>query len=483
MRHTKIIATLGPASSSSAVLDALIDAGVDVFRLNFSHGTHESHAETYRAVRDAARRARCHVGILQDLSGPKIRTSRLKGGQAIEIREGEELRIAAGDEPGEAGRIFTPYAELISSAEPGARLLLDDGKIELTVKGKSAGELVTVAVNGGILGENKGINAPGVKLPAAAVTPKDEEDLKFGIRLGVDMVALSFVQTPEDVATARRIIREAKADVPIVAKIERPQALEQLDAILTAADGVMVARGDLGLECPLEQLPRIQKAIIARARTLGRPVIVATQVLESMRTQPRPTRAEVSDAATAVDEGADAIMLAGETAAGQYPVRAVQTLSAVIKDAETVATPAALLAADVALEGLDPSKTLPDGFHTFRTVHGRAMCEAAVTLASTGQAEAIVAVTRFGKTAQLLSSLRPRASILAVTPSEEVARRLTLHWGVRPIVSDLANLEALEAPIHAAVNLTERAVVVFINISPDLSRQDANFLNVQRLAR
>jgi pyruvate kinase len=482
MRHTKIIATLGPASSSPDVLDALIDAGVDVFRLNFSHGTHESHGATFRAVRDAAVRARCHVGILQDLSGPKIRTGRLEGGHPIEIVDGGELRIAAGDEEGTAGRVFTPYRELITSARPGDRLLLDDGKIELRVRERAGGELVTVAVHGGVLGEHKGINAPGVKLPAAAVTPKDEDDLKFGLRLGVDMVALSFVQTPDDVAAARKIVRDAKADVPIIAKIERPQALEQLDAILAAADGVMVARGDLGLECPLEQIPRIQKAIIARARALGRPVIVATQVLESMRTQPRPTRAEVSDAANAVDEGVDAIMLAGETAAGQYPVRAVQTLSAVIKDAETVATPAALLAADVALEGLDTSRALPDGFQTFRTVHGRAMCEAAVTLASTGQAEAIVAVTRFGKTAQLLSSLRPPASILAVTPSEEVARRLTLYWGVRPLVSDLDNLAGLQQPIRGAVKLSPKAVVVFINISPDLARQDANFLNVQRLA-
>jgi len=481
MRHTKIIATLGPATSSPSVIDSLIAAGVDVFRLNFSHGTHESHAATFQAVREAAARARCHVGILQDLSGPKIRTGLLKGGVPLELREGDELRLTAGDGIGESGRVFTPYAELIASAQPGNRLLLDDGKIELVVKERSGNELVTIAVNGGTLGEHKGINAPGVRLPAAAVTPKDEEDLKFGLALGVDLVALSFVQTPEDVQTARRIVRAAKADVPIIAKIERPHALEHLDAILSAADGVMVARGDLGLECPLEQIPRIQKSIIARARALGRPVIVATQVLESMRTQPRPTRAEVSDAANAVDEGVDAIMLAGETAAGQYPVRAVQTLADVIRDAETIASPATLLAAEFTLQGVDTPETLPDSFDTFRTVHGRAMCEAAVTLATNGQAEAIVAVTRFGKTAQLLSSLRPKAAILAVTPSDVIARRLTLHWGVRPLVSDLSDVGALVEPIRVAAKLSPRAVVVFINISPDLSRQDENFLNVQRL--
>jgi len=482
MRHTKIVATLGPASSSPAILDALIAAGADVFRLNFSHGTHDSHATTFRAVRDAAARAGRHVAILQDLSGPKIRTGRLAAGQPVELHEGEELRIGAGEGEGGPGRVFTPYVDLITSAEPGARLLLDDGKIELRVVERKSHELVTTVVHGGSLGEHKGINAPGVKLPASAVTAKDAEDLRFGLRLGVDLVALSFVQTPQDVETARSITRQAKSDVPLIAKIERPHALEHLDAILAASDGVMVARGDLGLECPLEQIPRIQKSIIARARTLGRPAILATQVLESMRTQPRPTRAEVSDAANAVDEGVDAIMLAGETAAGRYPVRAVQTLDIVIRDAETVPASGALLATDAALEGLFTSAQMPDGFDMSDARHGHAMCEAAVTLATTGQAEAIVAVTRLGKTARLLSSLRPRASILAVTPSDVVARRLRLYWGVRPLVSDLRDLRALERPIRDAMSLSPRAVVVFINISPDLSRPDANFLNVQRLS-
>jgi pyruvate kinase len=481
MRRTKIVATLGPASSAPAILDALIAAGVDVFRLNFSHGNHAIHAETFHAIRAAAARSGRDVAILQDLSGPKIRTGRLAGGRPIELRDGDELRLAAGDGEGSRDRVFTLYAELIESAKPGDRLLLDDGKIELRVTGNADGELITTVVNGGALAEKKGINAPGVALPPCSVTAKDEADLRFGLELGVDLIALSFVQVAADVRKARAIVRAANKEVPIVAKIERPQALVHLDAILSEADGVMVARGDLGLECPLEHLPRIQKAIIARARTLGRPVILATQVLESMRTEPRPTRAEVSDAATAVDQGVDAIMLSGETAAGDFPVRSVQTLAAIIADAETVATPAALLSADVLLYGRDTPKTA-DGFDAFKTRHGRAMCEAAVTLASSGQAEAIIAVTRFGKTAQLLSSLRPRAGILAVTPSEAVARRLNLYWGVFPIVSDLDDLRALETPIRASGLLGPRAVVVFINITPDLTRQDANFLNVQQLS-
>jgi pyruvate kinase len=480
-RHTKIVATLGPASAAPAVLEVLVARGVDVFRLNFSHGTHESHGQTYRAVRDAAARAGRHVAILQDLSGPKIRTGLLRDGQPIGLQKGDELRLAAGDDVGGPGRVFTPYAELIASAQPGARLLLDDGKIELRVVERAGGELVTVVVNGGKLGEHKGINAPGVALPAAAITKKDEEDLKFGLALGVDMVALSFVQTPDDCHAAKRIMRAAKVDLPLIAKIERPQALEHLDAIIAAADGVMVARGDLGLECPLEQIPRIQKTIIASARALGRPVILATQVLESMRTEPRPTRAEVSDAATAVDQGVDAIMLSGETAAGEYPVEAVETLIAIVRDAETVATRAAQLGPNISLFGPQLSEPPPDGFDAFRILHGRAMCEAAVTLAATGQAEAIVAVTLHGKTAHLLSSLRPPASIVAVTPSDAVARRLNLYWGVRPVVSDLEDLRALEPPIRSAVPLSPRAVVVFININPDLTRVDANFLNVQRL--
>ena len=466
MRHTKIVATLGPSSSAPAIIDALIASGVDVFRLNFSHGTHESHRSSFIAIREAAARAGRHVAILQDLSGPKIRTGRLRGGSPITLIDGDELRVAAGDGDSEPGRIFTPYAPLVEWTKPGDRLLLDDGKIELKVTGRAPGELVTVVVHGGSLGEHKGINAPGVALPGNASTPKDEADLQFGMELGVDLVALSFVQTPDDSQIARRIA----TDVPLIAKIERPHALEHLDGILAAVDGVMVARGDLGLECALEQVPRIQKTIVARARALGRPVIVATQVLESMRTEPRPTRAEVSDAATAVDQGADAIMLSGETAAGRYPVQAVDALRAIIRDAETVAAPSSSLSAD------------PDGFEALRTVHGRAMCEAAVTLATSGQAEAIVAVTHFGKTAQLLSSLRPSASILAVTPSDIVARRLKLYWGVRPLVSELQDLRALEAPIRKAMDLSRNAVVVFINISPDLSRSDANFVNVQQLS-
>jgi len=465
MRHTKIVATVGPASSAPAMLEALMIAGVDVFRLNFSHGSQGDHAEVYQRIRDAARTRSCHVAVLQDLAGPKIRTGPLAGGEPLALAVGEALRIAAGDFTGSRERIFTPYTPLVESARPGDRLLLDDGRIELRVVEASNGELVTVVVAGGMLAQRKGINAPGVALPASAVTPKDEADLRFGLELGIDLAALSFVQTAGDVQRARDIMKDAGRTVPIVAKIERPAAVTNLGAILEVAQGVMVARGDLGLEMPLERVPRVQKEIVRAAHAAGRPVIVATQVLESMRVDPRPTRAEVSDAANAVDDGVDAIMLAGETAVGVHPVRAVETLDAIIRDAELA--PRTL-------------RTVP-AVDPIGSRHGRALCEAAVTLATAGQADAIVAVTREGKTARLLSALRPPCPVFAATARADVAGALTMFWGLTPIVTPERGVEALERLVVERCLVPAGAIVVFINVSPDLDRTDANFLNVQRV--
>ncbi|HVL65803.1 MAG TPA: pyruvate kinase [Vicinamibacterales bacterium] len=465
MRRTKIVATLGPASSGPDAIAALIAAGVDVFRLNFSHGTHASHAEVYARVRSAAARAGRIVAVMQDLSGPKIRTTALQEGRPVELVPGEELRLRAGEEAGGPGLVFTPYAELIHSARPGDRLLLDDGRIELRVTRATGEELVTTVVSGGTLGQNKGINAPGVALPASAITPKDADDLRFGLDLGVDYIALSFVQTADDVRRARTIMEEAGRRVPLIAKIERPAAVQNLAGILELAQAVMVARGDLGLEMPLEKLPRVQKEIARRARAAGRPVIIATQVLESMRVDPRPTRAEVSDAANAVGEGADAIMLAGETAVGAWPVRAVETLSSIIVEAELAP------ADDHVAPAVDPTGSL----------HGRALCEAAVTLATTGRADAIVAVTREGKTARLLSALRPQKRIIAATPDERVAGMLALFHGVTPMITPVRDPEVLERSLVERRVVAAGSTVVFINVSPDMTRADANFLNVQRI--
>lgn len=465
MRRTKIVATLGPASNSPEMLALLIESGVNVFRLNFSHGTHAAHAEVYHRVRAAAARAGCIIAVMQDLSGPKIRTTALEGGTPLMLKEGSELRIRGGEHIGREGLVFTPYAELVRSAGPGDRLLLDDGRIELRVTNADGDELVTTVVNGGVLGQHKGINAPGVTLPASAITARDAVDLRFGLDLGVDYIALSFVQTADDLLRARQIMDEAGKRVPLIAKIERPAALQNLPAILDLSQGVMVARGDLGLEMPLEQVPRVQKEIIRAARAAGRPVIVATQVLESMRVDPRPTRAEVSDAANAVGEGADAIMLAGETAVGAWPAKTVRTLATIIVEAERAPS------TDHVRPTVDPTGS----------VHGRALCEAAVTLATTGRADAIVAVTREGKTARLLSALRPETRVIAATASESVAGTLALMRGITPVITPARELEPLERMLIDSRLVAAGAVVVFISVSPDLGRSDANYLNVQRI--
>ena len=471
MRHTKIIATLGPSSESERAIADLIAAGVDVFRLNFSHGTHESHAVLYSRVRKVAAQAECTVAILQDLSGPKIRTGALEGHAPIALRAGDELRIAAGDFAGRAGRVSTEYAELPRLVRPGQELLLDDGRVVLRVIDSDGREIRTEVLHGTSLGEHKGINAPGLRLPAAELTAKDVSDLRFGVELGVDLVALSFVQTGAELTEARALLSEwGRADLPLVAKLERPEALDHLDAILEGAQAVMVARGDLGLELPLERVPRVQKEITRRARARGLPVIVATQVLESMRTEPRPTRAEVSDAANAVDDGVDAIMLTGETASGAFPVKAVQTLDAIIRDAEQL-----------------PPLAIPvTGASPMHAGHGRALCEAAVTLASRGDADAIVAITREGKTARALSALRPNAPVVAATDRDEVARRLCVYRSVRPLVIELsADLDAIGRRVGDALRarglIGPSAVIVLVSVSEDLSSPQANFLKLHRL--
>jgi pyruvate kinase len=471
VRHTKIIATVGPASDSDAMLDALIAAGTNIFRQNFSHGTHDTHRVMFARIRAAARRAGAEVAIMQDLAGPKIRTGVLEGHRPIVVKPGDTLRIVTGDAIGGPGRISTAFEGLAPSVRPGDRLLLADGTVELEVESSDGREIETRVVEGGQIGEHKGINAPGVPLPASAVTPKDVDDLKFALALGVDMVAVSFVQSAQDLHRARDAAAAAgAADVSLVAKLERPQALDDLPAILSASDAVMVARGDLGVEMPLESVPRAQKEITRGARRQGIPVIVATQVLESMMHEPRPTRAEVNDAANAVDDGVDAIMLAGETAAGDYPARAVRTLDAVIRDAE--ASPA-----------FEPAALYR---RTVHRDHAHALCEAAVMLANRGDAEAIVAVTRGGETARRLSALRPRAPIIATTTVDETARRLSIYWGVVPLRTDIGdNVDATGAIVGQLLVgrglVRAGSAVVLISISPDLARTDANYLKIQRL--
>jgi pyruvate kinase len=470
MRRTKIIATVGPASDNDRALDTLIAAGTDIFRLNFSHGTAETQSATFHRIRAAAARAHGNVAILQDLGGPKIRTGLNKGGRPVVLNKGEHVSIVTGDVPCESGRLSTTFEGLARHVKPGDPLLLADGLIELRVDSTDGQNIQTTVVEGGELGEHKGINAPGVELPASAITRKDVDDLRTGVSLGVDMVAISFVQSAADLHEAHRLLTEAHAgDTPIVAKLERPQALQHLDEILASCDGVMVARGDLGLEMPLERVPTAQKDITRRARRQGIPVILATQVLESMTVEPRPTRAEVSDAANAVDDGVDAIMLAGETASGAFPTKAVHVLDAVIREAESGPRSNGV-ATNGGADG-DPAQ---------------ALCEAAVTLANRSDAAAIVAITRQGGTARLLAALRPHAPVIAACDRDDIARRLSLYWGVLPLRMDIGqNIDAASALV--ASELVARrlvpsgAAVVFVRVDADVTRTDANYVKFHRL--
>jgi len=470
VRRTKIIATLGPASATDTRIRELIAAGVDVFRLNFSHGSHDGHAAMIEKVRRIANDAGRIVALLQDLSGPKIRIGKLRGGGPVTLKDGEPLSIVVGDIEGDAQRVSTTYADLPKGVHAGDTLLLDDGKLELRVKKVVGDKIETVVVEGGPLGEHKGINVPSVELPTTGLTAKDIDDLHFGVRAGVDYIALSFVQNAAVLRQAREEIQNAGGSpIPLIAKLERPEAISRLEEILGASDAVMVARGDLGLELPLERVPRIQKDVTRWARALHVPVIVATQVLESMRTEPRPTRAEVSDAANAVDDGVDAIMLSGETAAGAYPVRAVHTLDLVICEAESM-----------------PSSRLQLERPRLLSGHQHAVCEAAVTLAERGDAAAIVAVTRGGTTARVLSALRTRVPIFAATDRPEIARRLALAWGVVPILTEIGEDVAttgkrISDDLLARHTLEPGAVVVFVSVSEELGPGPTNFVKLQRI--
>jgi len=461
MRRTRILATIGPASDTTESIRALLDAGADAFRLNFSHGSVEGHAETYRRIREAAAASGREPAILQDLGGPKIRTGPLDA--PLTLVEGDALVIERGTFAGAPGRVSCAFGALFASVHPGVSLLVDDGRLELEVTSATSDRIATIVRAGGPLDGQKGINLPGIPIKTAALTDKDRRDLEAGIDLGVDLVALSFVQSAGDVLAARDAARAAGApDLPIIAKIEKPQAVDAIDEILQVADGIMVARGDLGIEMPLEQLPAVQRRLIMAARRQAVPVIVATQVLESMRQQPRPTRAEVTDAAHAVDEGADAIMLAGETAVGRYPVRAVTMLGDIVREAETMAP----IQPIVVEPGAAPE-------------HGRALCEAAVTLARRTGAAAIVAVTEAGRTARVLAALRPAARIIAATVSPRTSARLGLVWGVTSIVTPAPTLAAVRETLVSRGLAAPGTVVVFVSIAPELDRPGANLLHVQ----
>ena len=415
-RRTKIIATLGPASSSPEVLARLFQAGADVFRLNFSHGTHEDHAARFAMIREVEERFERPIGILADVQGPKLRVGRFGGGR-VHLQTGQAFRLDLNPTPGNANRVNLPHPEIISAATIGASLLLDDGKLRLRVMRKREDALETEVVVGGPLSDRKGVNVPDVVLPIPALTEKDRADLNFALQHGANYIGLSFVQRPEDVAEAKQIAGDRAW---IMTKMEKPQAVENLDEILRLSDAVMVARGDLGVELPPEEVPLVQKRIVRTARALGRPVVVATQMLESMINAPAPTRAEASDVATAVFDGADAVMLSAETAAGQYPFEAVNIMDRIVARVEQ----------DPGWRGMIEASR-PEPEHAAAD----AIAAAARQVGHTLGAAAIVAYTASGSTAVRIARERPEAPVIGFTPHLQTARRMAVVWGVHAVVA------------------------------------------------
>lgn len=416
MRRTKIVATLGPASAEEAVLRRLLAAGMDVARLNFSHGTRAWHGRTIRLLRRVAREAGVPLAILQDLQGPKIRVGRLAW--PVRLEEGAEVVLTTRRVVGSAARIPIAFPRLGRLLRRGGRILMKDGTIELEVLRAGRAEVACRVVRGGTLGEHQGVNLPGARLRGAPLTPKDLGDLRFGLGRGVDYVALSFVRSAADVRHARRVLRRLGRTVPLVAKLEKAEAVADLDRIVAEADAVMVARGDLGVELPAEQVPLLQKRIIRCANERGIPVITATQMLESMIANPRPTRAEVSDVANAILDGTDAVMLSGETAVGRYPVEAVRVMAriALLTEAKAPITRPALA------EAITPEHAI--------SLAARMLCEQTPV-------KLIVVFTRSGLSARLISRDRPGVPILALTPDDHVRRQLALWWGLMPQQTDL----------------------------------------------
>jgi pyruvate kinase len=428
IRRTKIVCTIGPACRDEATLREMLRAGMDVARLNFSHEERATFAPIIARLRAVAREVGRPLAILQDLQGPKIRVGPLAGGP-VELVSGQHITITVREVPGDAACVSTTYAALPLDARVGATVLLDDGMIELKVAQVTDLDVACEVVVGGLLKPHKGINMPGVPIRAPALTLKDRDDLAFGVAHGVDYVALSFVRHAEDIAEARRLIQAQGADTPIIAKIERFEALENLDAILTAADGVMVARGDLGVETSSAEVPLLQKRIIRRSSELGKIDITATQMLESMIQNPRPTRAEACDVANAVFDGTDAVMLSGETAVGRYPVQTVRTLADIAAHAET----------EMPQYGRTGGCS---GGATGSILHATAC--AACLAARELDARAIVCLTRSGRTAVVVSQQRPESPILALTPDPATYRRLALPWGVMPMrIEDVPDADGL----------------------------------------
>jgi pyruvate kinase len=425
LRMAKIVATLGPASDGPQRIRALFEAGADVFRLNLSHGTHDDHRRRYDAIRQIEQEVGRPIGVLVDLQGPKLRVGTFRNG-GVNLTQGSRLRLDLSSEPGDEHRAPLPHGEVLEALKPGAQLLLDDGRIRLQCEACGSDHVDTVVVTGGRLSDRKGVNVPDLVLGLSPLTAKDRTDLQFGLDIGADWIALSFVQRPEDVAEARRLIGQRAA---IMIKIEKPAALAHLDELIGLSDAVMVARGDLGVEMPPEDVPSAQKRIVGACRLAGKPVIVATQMLESMIHVPAPTRAEASDVATAVYDGADAMMLSAESASGDYPVESVSMMNRIIARVERDPLHRRLMGT----QHPEPEATAPD-----------AISAAAAQVAHTLSAAAVITYTTSGSTSLRAARERPEVPILCLTSSRDTARRLALVWGVHCVeTSDVTSFSEM----------------------------------------
>lgn len=442
-RRAKIVCTIGPASSHESMLRELMRAGMDVARLNFSHGTHEEHAKVIERLRKAAAADGRTICILQDLQGPKIRTGRLRDRRSVLLRAKSKVTITPKNILGTDNLISTTFKSLSEEVQRGSRILLSDGLIELRVVGVRGNEVDCEVVNGGELREHQGINLPGTAIHVPSLTEKDRKDLEFGIEHGVDMVALSFVRTAEDVREAKRLIGHRSDDLPLIAKLEKPQAIEHLEEILEAADGVMVARGDLGVELPPEQVPVVQKRIIRRAAEARKPVITATQMLESMVQNPRPTRAEASDVANAIFDGTDAVMLSAETAGGKYPRETVVMMERIVLEAET--------------HMRENAQQVRRREHASLTI-SETICEAVAHAADLLDMRAIAVYTESGTTARLVSKYRPSSPVYAFAHREHICNRLNLYWGVRPVGCE--HIRSVEQMPHHAESVLYAKMVL-----------------------
>ncbi|NWF98150.1 MAG: pyruvate kinase [Nitrospirae bacterium] len=464
-RKAKIVCTIGPASSSREILDSLVKNGMNIARLNFSHGDYEAHKKRFQLIKEISTQQKIPVAMLQDLQGVKIRVGTMEGG-AVELKKGKTILLSPGEGIGNQNEIFISYPFLSREVKTGDKILLDDGLIQLIVIDKIKNSLKAKIIEAGILKDRKGVNLPGIKLSVSSFTEKDEQDLIFGIKMGIDYVAISFVREAGDIIKVKEWLKKRRKYLPIIAKIEKPEALSNINEILSEVEGIMIARGDLGVEIPPEEVPLIQKSLILKANQKGKIVITATQMLESMTEHLRPTRAETTDVANAVLDGTDALMLSAETASGKYPVETLKMMDRIIRHTEHLKS--------------------VDSAYRRGNIFAEAAADAACRAAEDIHAKVLVAFTQSGFTAMLLSKLRPKVPVIAMTPNEEIMRRVNLYWGIKPMIMKLPSTTDEMITGIERVLLTEKIVkkgdnIVITSSSPLSTQSKTNFMKLHKI--